>query len=207
MIPAVLSYSFDDFEKKLKRVEGIFERVQFDLIGKVFSAETTIGLESLEKVGGSFGFDVHMMVKEPELFLSRCDVAGVERVFGQVEHMKDRRAFVEHAYALGMEVGLGLDLDTPVSVIEKDIPDLDAVLLMSVLAGKSGQLFNERVIEKIRQVREISSAVPICIDGGIRPATVKKCYDAGASEFGVTSFIWESKDVREARDELVEALE
>ena len=175
VIPAVLSYSFDDFEKKLKRVDGIFNRVQFDLIGKTFSSETTIGLKALEGVNFSFGFDVHAMVKEPESFLSRCDVIGVERVIGQVEHMKDRQAFVEHAYALGMEVGLGLDLDTPISVIEKDVPNLDTVLLMSVLAGKSGQDFDEQVIGKISRLREIAPDLSIMVDGGIRPSTIKDC--------------------------------
>jgi len=83
-------------------------------------------------------FDVHLMVSKPEEWVSRCAMGGVDRVFGQVENMEDVVAFVGDVQAEGMAVGLAYDVDTPIDGLEEVIDNLDAVLLLSVKAGKTG---------------------------------------------------------------------
>lgn len=205
IIPAILTMSTDDLLQKIAQVDGIVDRVQIDVVGRAFSSEVTIGVEALEHLQVAAAVDVHLMVKEPITFLHRCDVGGVQRVFGHVEYMRSQDEFIEHAFSLGMEVGLALDLPTPVSVIERNLSQLDAVLLTAVPAGRSGQTFDELVLHKIRDLHALSPEIPICIDGGITPTTVLPCVEAGAIEFAVGSFLWESKDIDAALRELQEA--
>ena len=207
IIPAILAYSEEDLKDKLGRVEGLVSRAQIDIVGRVFSPDVSVGIETLERLSDGLVLDVQLMVREPVSFLNRCDWGGVDRVFGHVEYMKDQQKFIEHAFALGMQVGLAVDLETPVSKIEKALSQLDAILLMAVAAGKSGQEFDKRVLKKIQQVRAIDSKISICVDGGVNTSNIRLCVDAGANEFAVGSFLWESKDVGERIKALKEAVE
>lgn len=204
IIPAVLSYDLDEYRTKLGLIEDIVDRVQIDVVGREFSSKTSMGVEALEEVVVGLAVDVQLMVKEPAMFLNRCDIGGVDRVFGHVEYMKDRSSFIGHAFSLGMQVGLAFDLKTPVSEIGGLLGDLDAVLLMSVPAGKSGQIFNEKVLEKIQYIRKLNANIPICVDGGINDKNIGLCVSVGANEFAVGNYLWESKDIKQVIEKLME---
>lgn len=205
IIPAILSQTTEDLFSKLSLIEDLVDRIQIDIVGPAFSAEVSIGVEAIAGISRALVLDVQLMVREPISFLGRCEQAGVERIFGHVEKMRDQGAFVEHALALGVDVGLALDLETPVAVVEQHLGDLDAILLMAVPAGKSGQRFDGRVLEKIRAVKSLHPTLPVCVDGGIAPQHLAVCVEAGASEFAVGSFLWESRDIKRALEELTEA--
>lgn len=204
IIPAILSASAEDMLKKIASVEGLANRIQIDIVGKAFSQKETISLESIEEVASALVLDVQLMVKEPVEYLTRCDWVGADRVFGQIEQMASQQDFIEQAFVAGMQVGLAVDLETPVSMVEKSLSQLDALLLMAVQAGRSGQKFDKRVIEKIRKVRKLSPELAVCIDGGLNPKTISACIEAGASEFAVGSFLWESNDIEGAYRSLME---
>jgi ribulose-phosphate 3-epimerase len=206
IIPTILPYTVDELLEKMNRIEEDIQRVQVDIIGRAFSSDVTIGVEELEKLSTGVAIDVQLMVRNPITFLTRCEKSGTDRVFGHVEYMEDKYKFVEDAFSLGMQAGLALDLLTPVTNIKEIVAELDAVLLMSVPAGKSGQNFNKSVLNKIIELRELSSDLSICIDGGINPQTIGKCVDSGANEFAVNSFLWESNDIEEAMSLLLEGI-
>ena len=205
ILPAILSETQEELIERISQVEGLVDRVQVDIVGRVFSSRPTVAIEVLETIQTDFLFDIHLMVREPVTFLNRCDAVGVERVFGHVEYMQNQEDFIEHAFALGMQVGLALDLSTPLSTIEKIIEQIDALLLMAVPAGKSGQKFDQAVLPKIREAANFGLDIPICVAGGITPSTIVPCIEAGAREFAVTSFLWQSSDVGKAIEELREA--
>lgn len=206
IIPSLLCYSKDEFLFKLKAVEGLASRLQIDVVGEAFAAQTTIGLEKLMNVGFSQVFDIQLMVEEPETYLSSCDALGVDRVFGHVEFMKKPGDFIEHALMLSMQAGLGLDLTTEIGLLEKYIHDLDAVLLMSVPAGKSGLEFSDQAVEKIRKVRQLRPDLTICVDGGINDKNIGACFAAGANEFVVGNYLWKSDNISKAIHKLQEVL-
>lgn len=205
IIPAILSQALEDLLEKCARVDGFVDRIQIDIVGRAFSSELSVGVEALEGLQMSACVDVQLMVREPITFLNRCDISGIDRVFGHVEYMRDQQAFIEHALALGMQVGLAVDLETPISAIERNLADLDAVLLMSAPAGRSGQPFNQRVFQKIEEVRSLRLDLPICVDGGITLPTIKPLVSAGVTEFAVGSFLWESKNIKRTLADLLEA--
>ena len=207
IIPAILATNVTELLEKCARVDQLVDRIQIDIVGRAFSAEVSVGVEALEQISSALSLDVQLMVGEPIAYLNRCDLAGASRVFGHVEHMRDPRAFIEYGFSLGMEVGLAVDLPTPIVAIERSIADLDSVLLMSVPAGRSGQLFDERVFGKIAEVKALRPDLPICVDGGITPSVVKQLVSEGATEFAVGNFLWESKDIGKAIANLSKAVQ
>lgn len=204
IIPAILPYTIDELKNKLSLIDGLVNRVQVDIVGKAFSPETTIGVESLESIGFSCLLDLHLMVREPIAYLNRCDMATANRVFGQIEYMKNVDQFIEYAFALGMRVGLALDVETPVSRVEKVLANIDSLLLMSVKAGESGQVFKEVVFDKIKAVREMRDDVDICVDGGLNEENIVSCFEAGANEFAVGSYLWSAENIKNTIEQLKE---
>jgi ribulose-phosphate 3-epimerase len=182
IIPAILEKSLKEFEEKLSMVWGNVSRVQVDVIDGKFAKNKTIAPEDLAQVDTVVAFDAHLMVEKPEEWIKRCVAGGIDRVFGQVEMMKDKVAFIGDVQAEGMMVGLGYDIDTPLDGLEEYINDLDAVLLMSVKAGEQGRKFDERVLEKIKQVRKLSKRIHIVVDGGEDEENIKKCIAAEWAE-------------------------
>jgi len=182
IIPAIMSDSLEEFKKELEKVWSKVSRVQVDVIDGKFAERETIKPEELNMIDTVVAFDVHLMVSKPEEWVSRCAMGGVDRVFGQVENMEDVVAFVGDVQAEGMAVGLAYDVDTPIDGLEEVIDNLDAVLLLSVKAGKQGQEFDEKVLKKIKEVRKLSKKVTLVIDGGLNEKEIKKCLVAAWAE-------------------------
>lgn len=90
----------------------------------------------------------------------------------------------------GIKAGVSLNPATPIENLNYIIGELDMVLLMSVNPGFGGQKFIPSTIEKIKDVRKLSSTVDIQIDGGITDTTIKPCIEAGANIFVAGSFVF-----------------
>lgn len=182
VIPAILPKSLAELEEQLAKVWAYAPRVQLDVIDGIFTPEKTIGPEILNQIDTIVTWDAHLMVSEPEKWIKRCVMGGAERVFGQVEMMKDKTAFITDAQVETMAVGLAYDIETPLAGLEEVINDLDAVLLMSVKAGGQAREFDVRVLPKIKQVRRMNKRIPIVIDGGIDEEKMRECLVAEWAE-------------------------
>ncbi len=217
IIPAILPKSLEDFNQHFTRVFGMVNRVQVDIVDGIFAPTKTLSPEELASVDTIVEFDAHLMVDEPIRWLERVVAGGFGRVFGQVERMSDNVAFVAAAQVAGLFAGVALDLETPVSELEGIIMDLDAVLLMSVPAGISEQTFDQRVIKKIEEVRQMREGLVICIDGGLDVPQIKSCIagewaaeitedhlhrDFLDMEFAVGSHLWKDPDVKTKLEKL-----
>ena len=166
--------SLAELEEQLAKVWGHAPRVQLDVMDGVYRPEKTIGPEALNQIDTVVQWDVHLMVDQPEKWIKQCVTGGVDRVFGQVEMMKDKTAFIADAQSEAMAAGLAYDIDTPLTGLEEVINDLDAVLLMSVKAGGQARDFDKRVLEKIKEVRKMDKRIPIVIDGGLNEEKMKE---------------------------------
>ncbi len=218
IVPAILEKDATSFEEKLKRVWGEAKKVQVDIIDGKFAPVETIEPEVLLNIDTIVDFEGHLMVERPEDWVERCVASGMTGLFGQVEKMTDVVKFVADTQAAGLRVGLAYDIDTPLTDLEKYINDLDAVLLMSTKAGSQGiNEFDDRVLEKIKEVRKINKRVVIVVDGGLDVDNIKKCFAAewaeelsedeldrnfGKMEFAVGSEIFESDDIGEKLENL-----
>jgi ribulose-phosphate 3-epimerase len=99
---------------------------------------------------------------------------------------------------------LATNPDTPA---EELIPYLDSVYQFQFLAvkpGFSGQEFDERIVEKVKFLRERSSDVVIEVDGGINVETAKLVRRAGADIVVSASYIFSNKDPLRAYKNLLE---
>ncbi|MCH7951534.1 hypothetical protein IH980_02250 [Patescibacteria group bacterium] len=221
IIPAILEESVEEVQKKIERVRkfgpapegvGLISRVQIDVIDGEYADNLTAMPSDLVDIDfGVLNLDFHFMTEEPVDYVLECSelhkTTSDVRVIGQVERMGSQEDFVKEAEHFGCQAGLALDLYTPISSLRKNLySKLDCILLMSVRAGFSGQHFHHMISEKIRKLKQSGFDGEIVMDGGEDPKHIVLSRAAGASEFAVGSFLWKSKDIRKALEELLEAV-
>lgn len=177
--------------KMLALKERKVDRVHVDIGDGLFSDLLTISPADLQEVDtAKMKMDIHLLVDDPLEWVEECVALNPKRVIGQIERMGSQSLFLESVSSYGFEGGLGLKIETPIEEIEEEVlKTCKTILLLSVSAGTSGTPFDERVIEKIKELRKIYSG-NILIDGGISKVTYKQVMDAGASEAGANSKYW-----------------
>jgi len=196
IIPAILTNNPDEAKRLALLAEGKVERVQIDIIDGVFANNKTIDPVVFEEVETTLKLDYHLMVKNPVNWVERCIRGGADRIIGQIEMMENQTEFVGKVQEVGAYVGLAIDIDTPVSKLDPTIlTNLDAVLVMSVPAGFGGQEFNEKVLDKIKELDEIrardTSPFKLIDDGGVSLEDVAKAHFSGIDEVAIGRRIFE----------------
>jgi ribulose-phosphate 3-epimerase len=203
VIPGILETDFAEIKRKVVKVAPYVEYVQIDLAdGELVENETFADPSVFSGLPLRPKRELHMMIENPVEQVDDWIEVGFSRIIAQVEGIGDPEAFIEAVTLHSVEVGLALDIATPVAIIEPYLDSLDVVLLMSIEAGFSGQEFVPQVLNKIREVRKISDLVPIEVDGGINLETARQVEAAGASRVVSTSFIFGSDDISGAIQKL-----
>jgi ribulose-phosphate 3-epimerase len=146
--------------------------------------------------------DVHLMVVEPERYITEYADLGVQ-VFtfhpeATVHVQRHLTAIREH----GMLAGLSLNPSSPLSLVEEVVADLDLLLLMSVNPGFGGQSYIPATTGKLQRARALlnRSATPAVleVDGGITQETIEAAWRAGADTFVTGTAIFGQPDIAEA---------
>ena len=108
------------------------------------------------------------------------------------------REYVDLVHAAGARAALSVKPNTPVSVLEPVIADLDIVLVMSVEPGFSGQSYiegsEEKVAQVVRMARAAGSSPLIEVDGGIGVATAPGVCAAGADVLVCGNAVFAAED-------------
>jgi ribulose-phosphate 3-epimerase len=191
IIPAILTNDPRELEDRLRRYEEReIERVHIDIIDGEFAPGKTVPLDSLENFETSVLLDIHLMVNDPVSWVEHAARSLAERIIGQVEQMGNQEEFVGRVTAAGARVGLGMDIETPVSVLEDNaLMDADVILVMGRKAGWEEQSFDEAALEKVRQLSELREAhgahFKILVDGGVNAQNIDSLEQAGADEVAV----------------------
>lgn len=166
-----------------------------DVMDGEFTKSKSIDYKYFEQLRekSSLLFDVHLMIKNPEKHIDKYIKAGANILSVHYESFTDEELLIKtlkRIKAKKVMAGLVIDLDTDIKVINKFLPFIDMVLIMSVKAGKGGQEFDKSALKKIKYVRNLSADVLIQVDGGINDKTAAACVRAGADILSVGSYIY-----------------
>ena len=192
VIPGILEKEWGEIERKINLVKSFVKTIHIDIIDGKFAPNATF-LDPLPfaKYTKDLFFELHMMVEEPINYLKSFADAGFKRFLGHIEKMSDQVEFVAKAQELG-EVGLAIDGPTDLSEIKIPYGDLDSILVMTIKAGQSGQVFNPEYLKKVEILRSAQNDMIIEVDGGINDQTIIQAKFAGATGFIANSFIFSS---------------
>ena len=194
IIPGILENDWVEIERKINLVKSFARVVHIDIIDGKFASNTTfLDPKPFAKYTKDILFEVHLMVEEPIQYLKPFADAGFKRFLGHIEKMSDQVEFVAQGELLG-EVGLAIDGPTQLDAIKVPYTDLDSILIMTIKAGESGQVFVPEHLKKIEILRSAQNDMRIEIDGGINDKTIVESHNAGATRFVANSFIFNSQN-------------
>lgn len=167
--------------------------VQLDVVDGIFAgSEPSWAPARGEMLPGSVSVEAHLMVQDPLPLAHSLLESGAERIIFHIESfatIADAHHTLTEISTLGAEVGITLLLDTPLDEIAALIPSATTtVQIMSIpRVGAQGVAFDERALQKIRELRERFPDVLIEVDGGVTLAYVPQLVVAGARRLAVGS--------------------
>jgi ribulose-phosphate 3-epimerase len=195
--PSILSADFGKLNEEIASVEPFSDWLHIDVMDNHFVPNLTIGATVLAKVKTKLFKDAHLMVSNPENLLEDFAEAGADAITIHAEIEGDIGVMLEKIKELGCQAGISIKPNTPVAAIEKFLPKVDLVLVMSVEPGFGGQSFMESALLEIKELREKNPDLEIAVDGGINAETAKLAKTAGANILVAGNYIFKAED-REA---------
>ena len=150
----------------------------------------------------SIKFDVHLMISPVHKYIEAYSDAGADIITIHPEATNDLSASIKKIKDLGKKVGVSLNPETKVNIIEKYLNEINLVLIMSVNPGFGGQKFMPEVLNKIKKLKNIQREqnidFDIEIDGGINFENSKIAIEAGANILvsGTTIFKSNNGDIK-----------
>ena len=203
--PSILSADFLNLGRDVEMVnDSEAGLIHLDVMDGVFVPNISFGfpvIKSISKIARK-PLDVHLMIVEPQKYISQVRDCGAEYMNVHVEACTHLHRTVEAIRAAGMKPAVTLNPATPVSLLEDIIGDLDLVLLMSVNPGFGGQPFIRHTLEKTRELRELvdrtGSHAVIEIDGGVNGETGAELAGAGADMVVAGSYVFRHADPKAA---------
>src|ERR1041385_8944123 len=185
--PSLLSADFAELGAAVRMVnESEAGWLHLDVMDGVFVPHISVGLpviSAVKKVAQK-PLDVHLMIVNPDKYISDFKKAGADVLTVHYEACPHLHRTVQQIKAEGMKAGVALNPHTPVDVLEDILPDIDLVCMMSVNPGFGGQKFIKHVLAKISKlsdmIQEKSLSVHIEADGGVDLDNYKAILEAGA---------------------------
>tara|TARA_B100000927_G_scaffold130615_1_gene105109 strand:- start:241 stop:900 length:660 start_codon:yes stop_codon:yes gene_type:complete len=186
--PSILSADFSQLGNEIKRLENAgADMIHVDVMDGHFVPNLTIGppvIKALRKYTNLI-FDVHLMISPVHKYIKDFAEAGADIITIHPEATDNLNDSIKHIKGLKKKVGVSLNPNTEIDIIEKELENIDLILVMSVYPGFGGQKFIPEVIKKIESLKRIKDEknykYDIEVDGGINFTNSKDVVNAGAN--------------------------
>lgn len=206
--PALLAANFGSLGEALRMVKGAGCRLgHFDAGDGHFTSEITAGppvLESIRKAT-DLELDVHLLIEEPERYVSDFARAGANRLAVHPESTSHPYRTLRTIRRAGVKAGLALEPGTPIGGVLELLPAIDFLTILCAerasepaAPGAEDGGFIETSLDKIREARRLRDKMGLSfeieVEGGVGPRNARELAEAGADILVVASAIFDEDD-------------
>lgn len=164
--------------------------IHFDVMDNHYVPNLTFGpdlCKSLRDYGITAPIDVHLMVTPVDGLIIPFAKAGATYISFHPDATSSFEATIDLIKSVNCKVGIVLNPDVPLDILEFLENKIDLLLLMSVNPGFGGQKFMPHVLEKARAARQIldrwSTPARLQIDGGVNVDNISDIAKTGVDTF------------------------
>lgn len=186
--PSILSADFAHLGEDIRLAEEAgAQYLHYDVMDGLFVPSISFGMPVLRSVRRitDLVLDVHLMIEKPERYIDEFADCGADIITIHYEACEDLPGTLQKIRAKGLKAGVVIKPNTPNSVLEGVLDQVDMVLLMTVEPGFGGQAYIPSSTEKIKELRRMLDArglqTDIEVDGGIKKENLQTVLDAGAN--------------------------
>lgn len=199
--PSLLSANFANLVPDIDMINASeADMLHLDVMDGVFVPNISFGFPVMKAVSKicTKPLDVHLMIVEPEKWISQVRDLGAEIMNVHLEACRHLHSTIQQIHTAGMKAGVTICPATPVSLLADIIEDVDLVLIMSVNPGFGGQPFIRHSLRKVAELKELifatGSQAIIEVDGGVNLQTGKELADVGADMLVAGSYVFGAPD-------------
>ncbi|MBE7075903.1 MAG: ribulose-phosphate 3-epimerase [Clostridiales bacterium] len=194
-----------------KQMQGVADFLHCDIMNENFVTKNNYDYNLVMNINRNslIMLDVHLMVNEPTEEIEKYLEAGANILtvhYEAFENKEDLVNAISYIKENGALAGISLKPSTPFKEIRSFAFNSDVILVMGVEPGKSGQELLEETYQKVREIDEFRRAnnlnFKLEFDGGVNPETAKKLVDSGVDILVSGSYVFTSKNKKEAVDKL-----
>lgn len=203
IVPAIIAKTQEEIDAMLSKVKGKVERIMLDVMDGKFVPNTSLMFDFRLMAG--FEFEAHLMVNDPLDWVEKnCNKVNI--IIMHIEVLEDIEEAINFCKENRLKVSLALRPETDIDTVLPYLEKIYGILMMTADPGSYCTEFLPESIEKIKKLREITSSVPIEVDGCMNPKNAEIARNVGASIFASGSYIFKSADVDKAIQELNKAV-
>lgn len=207
IIPAFLPKHTRDIEYKVRLVKEGTKIIQLDICDGAYTPkptwpfiETAWGLKEIlsQEEGMPYWQDVDYeldcMIKNPEEKMDVLLAMGPKRIIFHLGALQDPLSFFESLDPYmreTTEIGLAVQSDVDISSLAPLIPYISYIQCMGVKhIGFQGQVFDEAILDTIKNIKQIYPEMIISVDGSVNDETIERIVHAGANRVAIGSALF-----------------
>lgn len=186
--PSILSADFANLQRDIEMINNSeADWFHVDVMDGVFVPNISFGFPVIAaaKKYAKKPFDVHLMIVEPDRYITEFAKAGADIITVHYEACTHLHRTIQLIKSAGCKAGVALNPHTPVSLLKDILQDIDLVLVMSVNPGFGGQQFIPQTLNKVAELRQLAQQfnpnLIIEVDGGVGMQNITALVNAGAN--------------------------